>query len=112
MTSGWLGGKRILPTFAESLAKKAARRLEKLGVKIVTGVTKEKVDENGAVPDADDLQRCCQSGERNAGRALNVIIVAEHLVGVAGGSRRCPSSPRGGCNSRERLAVPPERIPR
>src|SRR5437667_7001297 len=32
------GGKRILPTFAESLAKKAARRLEELGLTIVTGV--------------------------------------------------------------------------
>src|SRR4051812_42597686 len=40
------GGKRILPTFAESLAKKAARRLERLGVKVVTGVKVEKVDEN------------------------------------------------------------------
>jgi hypothetical protein len=45
------GGKRILPTFAESLAKKAARRLEKLGVKIMTGVKVEKVDENGVVAD-------------------------------------------------------------
>jgi NADH dehydrogenase len=45
------GGKRILPTFAESLAKKAARRLEKLGVKITTGVKVEKVDENGVVAD-------------------------------------------------------------
>ena len=45
------GGKRILPTFAESLAKKAAKRLEKLGVKIVTGVKVEKVDENGVVAD-------------------------------------------------------------
>jgi NADH:ubiquinone reductase (H+-translocating) len=45
------GGKRILPTFAESLAKKAARRLEKLGVNIVTGVKVEKVDENGVVAD-------------------------------------------------------------
>jgi NADH:ubiquinone reductase (H+-translocating) len=45
------GGKRILPTFAERLAKKAARRLEKLGVKIVTGVKVEKVDENGVVAD-------------------------------------------------------------
>src|SRR5437773_723781 len=43
------GGKRILPTFAESLAKKAARRLEKLGVKVATGVKVEKVDENGVV---------------------------------------------------------------
>jgi len=45
------GGKRILPTFAESLAKKAARRLDKLGVKVVTGVKVEKVDEIGVVAD-------------------------------------------------------------
>jgi NADH:ubiquinone reductase (H+-translocating) len=45
------GGKRILPTFAEGLAEKAARRLEKLGIKIMTGVMVEKVDENGVVAD-------------------------------------------------------------
>jgi NADH dehydrogenase len=45
------GGKRILPTFAERLAKKAARRLEKVGVKIMTGVRVETVDENGVVAD-------------------------------------------------------------
>jgi NADH dehydrogenase len=45
------GGKRILPTFAENLAKKAARRLEKLNVKIMTGAKVEKVDENGVVAD-------------------------------------------------------------
>jgi NADH dehydrogenase len=45
------GGKRILPTFAESLAKKAAKRLEKFGVKVVTGVKVEKVDQNGVVAD-------------------------------------------------------------
>src|SRR6476619_6728039 len=43
------GGKRILPTFAESLANKAAQRLEKLGIKILTGVKVEKVDANGVV---------------------------------------------------------------
>jgi NADH:ubiquinone reductase (H+-translocating) len=43
------GGKRILPTFAESLSKKAALRLEKLGVKILTGVKVEKVDADGVV---------------------------------------------------------------
>ena len=32
------GAKRVLPTFAESLSRKVARRLEKLGVKVVTGV--------------------------------------------------------------------------
>ena len=45
------GGKRILPTFAEGLAKKAARRLEKLGVKIMTGVRVEKVDADGVIAD-------------------------------------------------------------
>jgi NADH dehydrogenase len=43
------GGQRILPTFAESLATKAARRLEKLGVEILTGVKVEKVDESGVI---------------------------------------------------------------
>src|SRR5580692_2869466 len=45
------GGKRILPTFAERLAQKASRRLEKLGVRVMTGVKVEKVDENGVVAD-------------------------------------------------------------
>src|SRR5271170_7513440 len=43
------GGNRILPTFAESLSKKAARRLEKLGVKVLTGARVEKVDEQGVI---------------------------------------------------------------
>jgi NADH dehydrogenase len=45
------GGGRILPTFAESLAKKAARRLEKLGIKVLTGVKVEKVDSDGVIAD-------------------------------------------------------------
>jgi NADH:ubiquinone reductase (H+-translocating) len=45
------GGKRILPTFAERLAQKAARRLEKLGVTVMTGVKVETVDENGVIAD-------------------------------------------------------------
>jgi NADH dehydrogenase len=43
------GGNRILPTFAESLSRKAARRLEKLGVKVLTGTKVENVDENGVL---------------------------------------------------------------
>jgi NADH:ubiquinone reductase (H+-translocating) len=43
------GGTRILPTFAESLAKKAVTRLKKLGVKIMTGARVEKVDEIGVI---------------------------------------------------------------
>jgi NADH dehydrogenase len=41
------GGARILPTFAESLSQKAARRLPKLGVEVSTGVKVEKVDDQG-----------------------------------------------------------------
>jgi NADH:quinone reductase (non-electrogenic) len=49
------GGNRILPTFAENLAKKAAKRLEKLGVKIVTGAKVEEVDENGVVANGERI---------------------------------------------------------
>ena len=42
-------GKRILPTFAESLSRRVARHLEKLGVKVQTGVKVETVDEQGVV---------------------------------------------------------------
>jgi NADH dehydrogenase len=49
------GGERILPAFAERLAKKAARRLEKLGVKVVTGVKVEKIDENGVVAGGENI---------------------------------------------------------
>jgi NADH dehydrogenase len=43
------GGNRILPTFADSLSRKAARRLEKLGVKVLTGTKVERVDEQGVL---------------------------------------------------------------
>src|SRR4029077_6699758 len=42
-------GKRALPTLAESVSRKVARRLEKLGVKVLTGVKVETVDEQGVV---------------------------------------------------------------
>jgi NADH dehydrogenase len=43
------GGNRILPSFAESLSRKAARRLERLGVKVLTGTKVDKVDEQGVL---------------------------------------------------------------
>jgi NADH dehydrogenase len=43
------GGPRILPTFAESLSQKAAKRLAKLGVEVSTGVKVEKVDDQGVI---------------------------------------------------------------
>jgi NADH dehydrogenase len=41
------GGKRVLPSYAESLSKKAATRLGRLGVKVMTNAIVEKVDEQG-----------------------------------------------------------------
>ncbi len=49
------GGQRILPAFAESLSKKVARRLQKLGVKILTGVKVEKVDTDGVIADGKSI---------------------------------------------------------
>ena len=49
------GAARILPSFAESLSKKAAKRLEKLGVKILTGMKVEKVDEQGIVANGERI---------------------------------------------------------
>jgi NADH:quinone reductase (non-electrogenic) len=43
------GGARVLPTFAESLSKKVAKRLSELGVDVLTGVKVEKVDDQGVV---------------------------------------------------------------
>src|SRR2546423_12497500 len=43
------GGARILPTFAEQLSQKAAKRLTKLGVEVSTGVKVEKVDDQGVI---------------------------------------------------------------
>jgi NADH:ubiquinone reductase (H+-translocating) len=43
------GGDRILPTFAETLSKKATKRLQKLGVSVRTGVKVEKVDGDGVI---------------------------------------------------------------
>jgi NADH:ubiquinone reductase (H+-translocating) len=41
------GGTRILPSFAESSSTKAAERLAKLGVKVITGALVEHIDDQG-----------------------------------------------------------------
>ena len=41
------GGKRILPSFAESLSKKAEKHLAKLGVQVITGSMVEQVNAQG-----------------------------------------------------------------
>jgi NADH:ubiquinone reductase (H+-translocating) len=43
------GANRILPTFAEPLSKRVTRRLETLGIKVLTGTKVEIVDEQGVV---------------------------------------------------------------
>jgi len=43
------GGMRVLPSFAKSLAEKAAARLMRLGVKVVTGAMVERIDERGVI---------------------------------------------------------------
>jgi NADH dehydrogenase len=43
------GAKRVLPTFAESLSQRVSKRLKKLGVKVVTDVKVETVDEQGVI---------------------------------------------------------------
>jgi NADH:ubiquinone reductase (H+-translocating) len=43
------GAKRILPSYADSLSRKAAKRLKKLGVEILTEAMVEKVDDRGVI---------------------------------------------------------------
>jgi NADH:ubiquinone reductase (H+-translocating) len=50
------GGKRVLPSFAESLARKAAARLEKLGVKVVTGAMVEHIDDRGVTVGGERIE--------------------------------------------------------
>jgi NADH dehydrogenase len=42
-------GKRVLPTYAESVSRKVANHLEKLGVKVMMDVKVEAVDEQGVI---------------------------------------------------------------
>jgi len=43
------GAPRVLPTFAESLSRKVTRRLQRLGVKVLTNVKVETVDGDGVI---------------------------------------------------------------
>src|SRR5215467_13220904 len=48
-------GRRVLPTFAESLSRRVTRRLTKLGVKVLTGVKVETVDAEGVVAGGSEI---------------------------------------------------------
>jgi NADH dehydrogenase len=43
------GAKRVLPTFAEPLSRRVTRRLTKLGVKVLTEIKVESIDEQGVI---------------------------------------------------------------
>jgi NADH dehydrogenase len=62
-------GKRVLPTFAESLSHKVAGRLEKLGVKVVTNVKVETVDGNGVIARRKQDPKCDSAVDRG-GRGI------------------------------------------
>jgi NADH dehydrogenase len=47
---------RVLPTFAEPVSRRVTRRLTKLGVKVMTGVRVETVDEQGVVAGGTRIQ--------------------------------------------------------
>ena len=49
-------GKRILAGYSKSLSKKAANRLEKLGVKVMTGMMVEGVDEQGVIAGGNRIE--------------------------------------------------------
>jgi NADH dehydrogenase len=48
-------GNRILATFSESMSKKAAKRLQKLGVKVETGVKVDRVDAQGVIAGGKEI---------------------------------------------------------
>jgi NADH:ubiquinone reductase (H+-translocating) len=43
------GAKRVLPTFAEASSEKAAKRLAKLGVQVITSAMVEHIDDRGVI---------------------------------------------------------------
>jgi NADH:ubiquinone reductase (H+-translocating) len=72
------GGKRVLPSFATSLANKAAARLEKLGVKVVTGAMVERIDERGVTVDGKRIE--CGTVLWTAGVAPSPLV---KMLGVS-----------------------------
>jgi NADH:ubiquinone reductase (H+-translocating) len=67
------GAKRVLPTFAESVSRKVARRLEKLDVKVVTDRRrKQDPERNGTAGVAACRSRKCSAAKPTArgGRSL------------------------------------------
>ena len=114
------GGDCVLPSFAETLSRKATQRLEKLGIKVMTGVKVEAVDELGVIaggkripsatvlwtagvaasPISESIRRQDRSGRpRNRWSAPGTSRGARHIrhrrygVGHAGGTPRARGRP-------------------
>ena len=110
------GAKRVLPSFAESVSRKAARRLEKLGVKVLTDVKVETVDQQGVIAGgsripsatviwtagvaASPIPKMLGTKTDRAGRAvvdpfLKIVEVPGVFVVGAGHAKRTPGTWRG-----------------
>ncbi len=61
------GGNRVLPSFAETLSEKTNKRLEKLGVKVVTGAMVEKVDDQGVIAGGKRIPSATAVDRRSGG---------------------------------------------
>ena len=91
------GAKRILPSFAESLSKKAAERLAKLGVQVITGAMVESIDDSRRHRwrKADPVRRRLVDGGRFA---LAPREDAWRRDRPGGASLRWPVPERSGCS--------------
>jgi NADH dehydrogenase len=66
------GGPRVLASFAESLSRKATKRLEKIGVKVVTGAKVDQIDAQGVVVAGNRIE--CATVVWTAGVAASPLI--------------------------------------
>jgi NADH dehydrogenase len=66
------GGPRVLASFAESLSRKATKRLEKIGVKVVTGAKVDQIDAQGVVVAGNRIE--CATVVWTAGVAASPLV--------------------------------------
>src|SRR5229473_1113038 len=66
------GGPRVLASFAESLSRKATKRLEKIGVKVVTGAKVDQIDAQGVVVAGNRIE--CATIVWTAGVAASPLV--------------------------------------
>ncbi len=66
------GGPRVLASFAEPLSRKATKRLEKIGVKVVTGAKVDQIDAQGVVVAGNRIE--CATVVWTAGVAASPLV--------------------------------------